>query len=123
MLEKILVSKKEFSDIDFERVRNALVQIKKSPFDSDDNMYLNVHSLRNMNTIITVSSNIILGKVNVKYWGYDKMYMDKHLIEEKPYQLVDQFNERKINHRDFYSALLDKIHPFHCVKSVSPYSG
>ena len=25
MLEKILVSKKEFSDIDFERVRNALV--------------------------------------------------------------------------------------------------
>ena len=85
-------------------------------------MYLNVHSLRNMNTIITVSSNIILGKVNVKYWGYDKMYMDKNLIEEKPYQLVDQFNERKINHRDFYSALLDKIHPFLCVKSVSPYS-
>ena len=48
--------------------------------------------------------------------------MDEHLTEEKLYQLVDQFNERKINHRDFYSALLHKIPPFYCVKSVSPYS-
>ena len=30
------------------------------------------------------------------------MYIDKDLIEDKLYQLIDQFNERKINHRDFY---------------------
>ena len=31
--------------------------------------------------------------------------MDKVLIEAKLYQLVDQLNERKIIHRDCYSAL------------------
>ena len=39
--------------------------------------------------------------------------MDKDLIENKLYQLVDQFNERKINHRDFYSELLDNMHSFY----------
>ena len=34
--------------------------------------------------------------------------MDEHLPEEKLYQLVDQFNERKINDRDFYSDCLTK---------------
>ena len=40
----------------------------------------------------------------------DKMYMDKDLIEDKLYELIDQFNERKINHRNFYFALHDNIH-------------
>ena len=31
----------------------------------------------------------------------DKMYIDKNLIEYKPYQLIDQFNERRVNHRVF----------------------
>ena len=33
--------------------------------------------------------------------------------EHKLYQLVDQFSERKINHSDFYSTLLDYIHLFY----------
>ena len=32
---------------------------------------------------------------------------------DKLYQLLDQFNETKINHRDFYYALLNNIHPFY----------
>ena len=39
--------------------------------------------------------------------------MGKDLIEDKLYQLKDQFNERKINHKDFYFALLDHINPFY----------
>ena len=39
--------------------------------------------------------------------------MDKDLIEDKLCQLIDQFNERKINHRDFYYELLDNIHPLY----------
>ena len=38
------------------------------------------------------------------------MYVDKDLIEDKLYQLIDQFNERKTNHRDFYFVLLDIVH-------------
>ena len=30
------------------------------------------------------------------------MYMDKELIKEKPYQIIDQFNERKITTTKFY---------------------
>ena len=42
-----------------------------------------------------------------------KMYIDKYLIEDKLYKLIDQFNERKINHRDFYFVLIGNIHPFY----------
>ena len=38
------------------------------------------------------------------------MFIDKDLIEDKLYQLIDPFNERKINHRDFHFVLLDNIH-------------
>ena len=41
------------------------------------------------------------------------MYVDKDLIEDRLYLLIDQLNERKINHRDFYFALLDNIHSFY----------
>ena len=41
------------------------------------------------------------------------MYMDKELIEDKLYQIIDQFNEREITSTKFYSILLNKIHPFY----------
>ena len=53
-------------------------------------MYLTVDSLEDINNIITGSNNITLRKVSsVKPRGYDKMYMDKDLIQDKLYQLVD----------------------------------
>ena len=74
---------------------------------------LTVDSLIEKSNIITGSNNITLTKVNVEPSGYDKMHMDKDLIDDKLYQLVDQFSERKFIHRDFYSELLDNIHPFY----------
>ena len=41
------------------------------------------------------------------------MYMDKCLIEDKLYQLIDQFSGRENNHGEFCFALLDIIHPFY----------
>ena len=40
------------------------------------------------------------------------MYMDKDLIEDKLYWIIDQFNEKKITPTKFYSILLNEIHPF-----------
>ena len=37
------------------------------------------------------------------------MYMDKDLTEDKLYQIIDQFNEKKITPVKFYSILLNKI--------------
>ena len=62
---------------------------------------------------MTGLNNIILRNVNIKSYGYDKIYMDKHLIEDNFCQLIDQLNERKINHKDFYFVLLDNVHPFY----------
>ena len=41
-----------------------------------------------------------------------KTNKNKDLIEDKLYQLKDQFNERKINHGDFYFASPDNIYPY-----------
>ena len=59
-------------------------------------MYLKVDSLIEINNIITESNNTTLRKVDVKPYGFDKMYMNKELIEGKLYQVIDQFNEREI---------------------------
>ena len=58
MLEKILVSEKELSDINFQRMKNTLVYIKINLIDSDDNMYLTADSLTDLNNITTSSKNI-----------------------------------------------------------------
>ena len=76
-------------------------------------MYLTVDSLVEKDNIITSSNNITLRKVNVKPYGFDKMYMDRELVEDKLYQIIDQFSERKITSTKPYSKLLDKIHPFY----------
>ena len=72
-----------------------------------------VDSLIETNDLITGSSNITLRKVIVKPHRFDKLYMDKDLIEDKLYQIINQFNERKIMSAKFYSVLLNEINPFY----------
>ena len=55
--------------------------------------------------IITRSNNITLRKINAKPYGFDKMYIDKELIEDNLYQIKDQFNERRIATKKFYSII------------------
>ena len=68
-------------------------------------MHLTVDYFVEINNLITGSNNITLRKVSVKRYEFDKMYVDKELIEDKLLQIIDQFNERK----KFYSILLNKI--------------
>ena len=100
------------SEASFERLEKALTFIKSNVLDSANNMYLIVDSLIDISIITAGSNNITLRKFNVKPHGYDKMYTDKNLIEDKLYELIDQFNKRKISHIDFYFTLLDNEHPF-----------
>ena len=55
-------------------------------------------------------NNINLRIIHDEPYGYEKIYVDKYLLEEGLYQLIDQCNERKICHRVFCFVLLDKIH-------------
>ena len=49
------------------------------------------------NLIITGPNNIHLRKVNVTPYGFNKIYTDKQLIEDKLYQTIDQFDEKEDN--------------------------
>ena len=73
---------------------------------------MTVDSLITLNNIITDSQNLFLRDVNVKLAEFDKMYFDKSLIELALYQLVDEFNKRKVTHNQFCNIFLDLIHPF-----------
>ena len=75
-------------------------------------MHLTVDSLIDVDNIITGSNNITLSKVNVKPYGCDKMYMDKDLIQDKLYQLIDQFSERTVNYRNCYFVLQENVFYF-----------
>ena len=87
-----------------------MVYLKNSLIDIDGGIYIRVVSLIEINNITTVSNNITLRKVNVKPYGFNKMYMNKELIDDKLYQLIiDQFNERKVTSTKFRSVLLNKI--------------
>ena len=50
--------------------------------------------------------------IKVQPYGLEKMYMDTRLIEGKLYQIIDQFNVRKITSTNFCLILLNKINPF-----------
>ena len=89
IIKEILISEKEFTDINCDTQKNNLI-------DSVGNMYLTVDSLTQINDIITGSNNITLRKVKVETYGFAKRYMYKDLIEAKPYQIMDQFNEKQI---------------------------
>ena len=70
VINEILISEKEFIET---RLQKASVYIENNLIDSDGGMYLTVDSLIE----ITSSNNITLRKVNVKPYGFGKMYMDQ----------------------------------------------
>ena len=113
VIREILISEKEFTETNYERLQKALVCIENNLIDSDGGMYLTLDSLIEINNIITSSNHITLRKVHVKPYGFDKMYMTKALIEDKLYQIIDQFIKRKITSTKFYSILLNKMYPFY----------
>ena len=61
-------------------------------FHPDNNLYLTVDLLIDINNIITVLNNIALRKVNGKSHGHGKMFMEKDLIKIKLFEWTDQFN-------------------------------
>ena len=70
---------------------------------------MTVDSLITLNNIITDSQNLFLRDVYVKPAGFDKMYLDKTLIESALYQLVDQFNGGNFQ---FSNIFLNLTHPY-----------
>ena len=112
-LQIILLEEGEFTDQNYELMQTAL-EYRNIYYliDKNGKLFLTVDSLITLNNIITDSQNLLLRDENVKPEGFDKMYLDKSLIELALYQLVDEFNERKVTHNQFCNIFLDLIHLF-----------
>ena len=87
-----------------------MIYIENNLVDSGGNMYLTVHSLIEIINIIISSNNITLTKVNLEAYRFDKIYIDKDIIEDELYKIIDQLNERKITPVRFYSIFPNKLH-------------
>ena len=107
VIKEILISEKEVPETNYKRLEKALVYIENNLIDSDGGMHLTVDSLIEVNNMIT------LRKVNAKPYVFDKIYMDKELIEHNLYQIIDQFNKSKVTSTKFYLILLNKIYSFY----------
>ena len=81
-----------------------MVYLENNLIVSDGGIYLTVDSLIELNNKINGWNNITFRNVNVKAYGFDKIYMDKELMTYNLYQITDQFNESFI-----YKVLFNTI--------------
>ena len=75
IIKKYISFIKDFTDTNYETLKKALDYIENNFIDSDGNMYLRGDSLIDFTNIVAGLNNITLRKVNVKSYGFDKMYM------------------------------------------------
>ena len=92
-------------------MESALEYLNTYLIDKNGELFWTVDSLFTLNNITTDSQNLFLRDVNVKPAGFGKMYLDKSLIELALYQLIYEFNERKVTRNQFCNIFLDLIHP------------
>ena len=112
VLQIIQLEEGEFNDHDYLLMKSALEYKNTYLTDKNVHLFFTVDSLITLNNIITDSQNITLRDINVTPASYDKTYMDKSLIEPALYQSVDEFNERKLTHKQFCNIFLNLIRPF-----------
>ena len=108
----ILKEEKEISCDNFKRMIQAYKFAKRELISDEGDLFFTVDSFIQLNNIITNSNNYHLRTVNVKPFACDKIYMDFTKIESELYTLIDQFNDRFISKKFFYSKFLYEIHPF-----------
>ena len=77
----------------------------------ESDTFLTVDLLILLNNIVTGSQNTHLRNCKVKPADFNKRFMDANKIELVLSALVDDFNDRRITHREFVLDFLDKIHP------------
>ena len=88
-LQIILLEEGGFTDQNYELMESALEYWNTYLIDKNGKLFSTVDSLISLNNIITDSQNLFLRDVNVKPAGFDKMYLDKTLIESALYQLFE----------------------------------
>ena len=87
---KINIRKKEFTGINYKRLQKSFV-LNRKEFNKFWWLFV----------------------LNSRPYGFNKIYMDKELVEDKLFETMDQYNERKTIPTKFFSILLNNINPFY----------
>ena len=110
-IRPILGEERELTTLNISRLKLACDFKSLCLTDSDGDLFLTVDSLIRLNNLITGSQHTKLRACNVKPSVYNKQYMDVNNIEAALFGLVDDFNDRRITHREFVLTFLE-MHPF-----------
>ena len=86
IIKEVLISEKGLPYTNCERLKKALVYTENNLIDYDGVMYLTADSLIEINNKATGWNNITLRKVNVKPYTFNKIYIDKDLINNRSIQ-------------------------------------
>lgn len=111
LLTQILIEEGEFNELNLNRLRMAYIFKKKFLTNTENDLYLTLDSLIEINNIILNKHNQNLRQTQVKPLGYDFQYMHFSEIKTNLQYLIDKFNERKLSKIAFFRKFLH-IHPF-----------
>ena len=111
LLTKILIEEGEFNEVNLNRLTLAYIFKKKILTTSDNDLYLTLDSLIEINNLIINKHNQNLRQTQVKPSGYNFQYMHFSKININLQSLIDQFNDRQLTKTAFVKEFLN-IHPF-----------
>ena len=111
-IRQILNEDRENTEPNFLKLKSAYDFQIQYLIDSKRDKFLTVDLLIRVNNIIIGSQNTHLRTHNVRTALCNKYYMEHNKIETALYTLVDNFNDRRITHKQFVRLFLDQIHPF-----------
>ena len=111
LLTKILIEEGEFNEVNLRRLTPAYIFKKTFLTTSNNNLYLTLDSLIEINNIILNKHTQKLRQTQVKPLAYNFQYMHFSKIETNLQSLIDRFNDRQLTKTKFLKEFLD-IHPF-----------
>ena len=111
LLTKILIEEGEFNEVNLNRLTLAYIFKKIFLTTSDNDLYLTLDSLIEINDLIINKHNQNLRQTQVRLSGYNFQYMHFSKININLQSLIDRFNDRQLTKTAFVKEFLN-IHPF-----------
>ena len=111
LLTKILIEEGEFNEVNLNRLTLVYIFKKKNLTTSDNDLYLTLDSLIEINDLIINKHNQNLRQTQVRLSGYNFQYMHFSKININLQSLIDRFNDRQLTKTAFVKEFLN-IHPF-----------
>ena len=111
LLTKILIEEGEFNEVNLNRLTLVYIFKKKILTTSDNDLYLTLDSLIEINDLIINKHNQNLRQTQVRLSGYNFQYMHFSKININLQSLIDRFNGRQLTKTAFVKEFLN-IHPF-----------